>query len=229
VSAYRARLNDNRATTQYEWALIAPGETELKKIMFVLACLVFSGVAVAGSATFVEIALIDGGENGRNGSSDQSGFEATGDVGFGDHWYVGGIVGQFNRDSSGGDIGNTYFNAHGGYLFPVAEDTGVTVEAGLWLGQQDNPGDDDTDPQAFELKAGVTQAISEKFGIFGSLAWVTGDIDTAQNSNIRNYVWSLGAVYNISKRISINLKIVNGVNGVNGQDQVLRLAGRWTF
>ena len=206
-----------------------PGGTELKKIMLVLACLVFSGVVVAQPATFVEIALIDGGENGRNGSSDGGGFEATGDVGLGDHWYVGGILGKFNRDFSNGDVDNTYFNAHGGYLFPVAENTGVTLEAGLWLGQQDNPGDVDTDPTAFELKAGVTQALAEKFGIFGSLAWITGDLDTDQDSNLRNYVWSLGGVYTISKRISINLKIVNGVNGVNGQDQVLRLAGRWTF
>jgi hypothetical protein len=197
--------------------------------MLVLACLVFSGVVVAQPATFVEIALIDGGENGRNGANDGFGFEATGDVGLGDHWYVGGIVGQFNRDSSGGDFENTYFNAHGGYLFSVAENTGATVEAGLWLGQQDNPGDSDTDPQAFELKAGVTQALSEKFGIFGTLAWVNGDLDTPDDSNLRNYVWSLGAVYTFNERISINLKIVNGVNGVNGQDQVLRVAGRWTF
>ena len=207
----------------------SPGETKLKKIIFALAFLVFSGVVVAGPATFVEIALIDGGENGRNGSSDGGGFEATGDVGLGDHWYVGGILGKFNRDFSNGDVDNTYFNAHGGYLFPIAENTGVTLEAGLWLGQQDNPGDVDTDPTAFELKAGVTQALSEKFGIFGSLAWITGDLDTDEDSNLRNYVWSLGGVYTISKRISINLKVVNGVNGVNGQDQVLRLAGRWTF
>jgi hypothetical protein len=206
-----------------------PGGKELKKIIFALVCLVFSGVVVAGPATFVEIALIDGGENARNGSSDGGGFEATGDFGFGDHWYVGGILGRFTSDLSDADVTNTYFNAHGGYLFPVAESTGVTLEAGLWLGQQDNPGDADTDPTAFELKAGVTQALSEKFGIFGTLAWVTGDLDLDNNSNLRNYVWSLGGVYTISKRISINLKIVNGVNGVNGQDQVLRLAGRWTF
>ena len=201
----------------------------MKKIIFGLVCLVFSGVVVAGPATFVEIALIDGGENGRNGASDGGGFEATGDVGLGEHWYVGGILGKFNRDFSDGDVDNTYFNAHGGYLFPVAEDTGVTLEAGLWIGQQDNPGDLDTDPTAFELKAGVTQALSDKFGIFGSLAWITGDLDTDEDSNLRNYVWSLGGVYSINKRISLNLKVVNGVNGVNGQDQVLRLAGRWTF
>ena len=81
----------------------------------------------------------------------------------------------------------------------------------------------------FELKAGVNQALSEKFNIFGTLAWVTGDLDLPSNSNLRNYVWSLGAAYSFGKRISINLKIVNGVNGVNGQDQVLRLGGRWTF
>ena len=32
-----------------------------------------------------------------------------------------------------------------------------------------------------------------------------------------------------SKRIALNLKVVNGANGVNGQDQVLRLGARWTF
>jgi hypothetical protein len=206
-----------------------PGETKLKKIALVLACLVFGGVVVAQPATFVEIALIDGGENGRNGSGDGGGFEATGDVGLGDHWYVGGILGKFNRDFSNGDVDNTYFNAHGGYLFPVAENTGVTLEAGLWYGQQEITGEDDTNPTAFELKAGVSQAISEKFGIFGTLAWVTGDLDTDDNSNLRNYVWSLGGVYNISKRVALNLKVVNGVNGVNGQDQVLRLGARWTF
>lgn len=215
--------------TKTERALIAYGERKLKKIILVLACLAFCGVAVAEPATFVEIALIDGGENGRNGSGDQGGFEATGDVGLGDHWYVGGILGRFNRDFSDGDITNTYFNAHGGYLFPVADKTGVTLEAGVWLGNQDNPGDNDTDPTAFELKAGVSQSFSEKFGIFGTLAWVTGDLDQEDNSNLRNYVWSLGGAYNISKRIALNLKIVNGVNGVNGQDQVLRFGARWTF
>jgi hypothetical protein len=202
----------------------------MKKIIFALACVAFCGVAVAGPATFVEIALIDGGENGRNGSADGGGFEATGDVGLGDHWYVGGILGKFNRDFSDGDVDNTYFNAHGGYLFPVATNTGVNLEAGLWLGDQDVPGDaGDTSPQAFELKAGVNQAISEKFGLFGTLAWVTGDLDTDEDSNLRNYVWSLGGAYSFSDHFSLNLKVVNGSNGVNGQDQVLRLGARWTF
>jgi hypothetical protein len=111
----------------------------------------------------------------------------------------------------------------------VAEETTVNLEAGLWLGNQDNPTDEDTDPRAFELKAGVQQALSEKFGIFGTLAWVSGDLDLPQDSDLRNYVWSLGASYAISERVSINLKLVNGANGVNGQDQVLRFAGRWTF
>jgi hypothetical protein len=201
----------------------------LKKTMLVLACLLFTGVAVAGPATFVEVALIDGGENGRNDSGDQFGFEATGNVGLGDNWYVGGILGQFKRDYSSGDVKNTYFNAHGGYLFSVAEKTGVNLEAGLWLGNQDNPGDPDTDPRALELKAGINRSLSEKFGVFGTLAWVTGDLDTPDDSNLRNYVWSLGAAYSFGKLFSINLKFVNGVNGVNGQDQVLRFAGRWTF
>jgi hypothetical protein len=201
----------------------------VKNGMLVLACLLLSGVAVAQPATFVEIGLIDGGENGRNGSSNQYGIEATGDVGLGDHWYVGGILGRFKSDSSSGDTRNNYLNAHGGYLFPVAESTGVTLEGGLWFGSQDNPGSPDTDPRAVEIKAGVNQGVSERFDIFGSLSWIHGDLDTTDNSNLRNYVWSLGGAYVINEDVSINLKLVNGVNGVNGQDQVIRLAGRWTF
>lgn len=201
----------------------------MKKTMLVLACVLTSGLAVAGPPTFVEVGLIDGGENGRNGGGDQSGFEASGDYGFGDHWYVGGNLGQFTREGSGGDTKNTYLNAHGGYLFPVAEGTGVVVEGGLWFGDQDNPNDDNTNPTAFELKAGATRSFSEKFDIFCTLSWVTGDLDTGDNDSLRNYVWSLGGAYRFGDHWSINLKIVNGVNGVNGQDQVLRFAGRYTF
>jgi len=109
----------------------------------------------------------------------------------------------------------------------VAENTGVIVEAGLWAGRQSNPGaTPDTDPLAFEIKAGIAQALSKKFDIFGSLAWVTGDLDTSSNSNLRNYVWSLGAAYKFGKHWGINLRVVNGVNG---QDQVMRFAGSYTF
>jgi len=87
----------------------------MKKTILVLACLVLAGAAMADPASpRIELALIDGGENGRNGGGSQSGIEATGDVGLDEHWYVGGIVGRFDRDSSGGDTTNTYFNAHGG-------------------------------------------------------------------------------------------------------------------
>jgi len=202
----------------------------MKKTTLALASLLFSGVALAQPATFVEIALVDGGENARNGSSDQFGLEVAGDAGLDDHWYLGGTLGHFSRDFSGDDTDNDYLNVHAGYLFPVEETTHVNLEAGLWLGDQDNPGtQEDTKPRAFEIKAGVSQDLSEKFGIFGTLSWVDGDLDTPQDSNLRNYVWSLGAAYAISESWSINLKIVNGVNGVNGQDQVLRFAGRFTF
>jgi len=202
----------------------------MKKTILVLACLILGSVAMADTAGLVEVALIDGGENGRNGAGDQFGIEASGEASVGEHWYVGGILGRFNRDSSGGDTTNTYFNAHGGYLFDVAEDTGVIVEAGLWAGRQSNPGTAaDTDPLALEIKAGVGQALSKKFDIFGSLSWVRGDLDTGSNDNLRNYIWSLGAAYKFGKRWGINLKFVNGVNGVNGQDQVIRFAGRYTF
>ena len=201
----------------------------MKKALIVLACLAISGVVVAGPPAHVEIALIDGGENGRNGGGDQLGLEVTGGVALGEHWYVGGILGRFDRDSSGGDIENTYFNAHGGYVFDVAEKTGLFVEAGLWLGEEDDPGSQSTDPRAFEAKAGVNQALTNKFSIFGTLAWVTGDLDTGSGSNLRNYVWSLGGAYSFTELFSLNLKVVNGVNGVNGQDQVLRLGARFTF
>jgi hypothetical protein len=201
----------------------------MKNVLIVSACLLLCGVAVAEPSTFVEIALVDGGENGRNGSADEFGFEATGDVGLSENWYVGGILGRFKRDSSSGDVKNTYFNAHGGYLFNVAEETGVILEGGLWFGSQDNPGDQDTDPTAIEIKAGISQALAERFNIFGTLSWVNGDLDTPQDSNLRNYIWSLGAAYAINEDVSISLKLVNGFNGVNGQDQVLRFAGRWTF
>jgi len=202
----------------------------MKKTILVLACLILGSVAMADPAGFVEAALIDGGENGRNGGGDQFGIEAMGEVLLDEHWYVGGIVGRFNRDSSGGDTTNNYFNAHGGYLFDVAESTGVIVEAALWAGRQSNPGNaSDTNPLAFEIKAGVAQALSEKFDIFGSLSWVTGDLDTGSNDNLRNYIWSLGAAYKFGKHWGINLKFVNGVNGVNGQDQVIRFAGSYTF
>ena len=202
----------------------------MKKTVLMAAFLVLGSVAMAGPATFVEVALIDGGENGRNGGGDQFGIEVTGDVGLGENWYVGGILGQFDRETGGGDIENTYLNAHGGYLFDLGEGTGVNVEAGLWLGDQDNPdNDEDTDPTALELKAGITHALSERFDIFGTLSWVKGDLDTDSNDNLRNYVWSLGASYSFGEHWSMNLKFVNGVNGVNGQDQVFRFAGRFTF
>jgi len=87
----------------------------------------------------------------------------------------------------------------------VAENTGVIVEAGLWAGRQSNPGaTPDTDPLAFEIKAGIAQALSKKFDIFGSL----------------------GAAYKFGKHWGINLRVVNGVNG---QDQVMRFAGSYTF
>jgi hypothetical protein len=42
-------------------------------------------------------------------------------------------------------------------------------------------------------------------------------------------VWSAGSAYNFGKMFSINLRVIDGFNGVNGQEQVLRLAARWTF
>jgi len=205
----------------------------MKKLTIVLAGLALSGIAVAAPSTYIEGALIDGGDNGRNGGSDQAGLEVAGSFSFGNNWYVGGALGRFNRDlNNSGEIKNTYFNLNGGRSFPVGERTDLITEVGLWLGEEKLSGTSSnykTDPSALELKAGINHALSDKLGLFGTLSWVGGDLDTSGNDDLRNYVWSLGGAYNFSSLFSLNLKMVNGVNGVNGQDEVLRLGARWTF
>jgi hypothetical protein len=66
--------------------------------------------------------------------------------------------------------------------------------------------------------------------VFGTLSLIGGDTDDgSSNEDISNLVYSLGGAYSFSDRISLNVKLVNGINGVNGQDEVLRIGGRWTF
>ena len=46
----------------------------MKKTILVLVCLILGGTAMADQAPpHIELALIDGGENGRNGGGDQFG------------------------------------------------------------------------------------------------------------------------------------------------------------
>jgi hypothetical protein len=71
--------------------------------------------------------------------------------------------------------------------------------------------------------------ISDKFSLFGTFSLVSGDLDTDTNDDLNNFIWSLGGAYSFTDTISLNVKLVNGSNGVNGQDEVLRIAGRWTF
>jgi len=195
----------------------------------VLAGLTLSAGAMAGPSTFIEGALIDGGENARNGNGDQAGLEIIGSYAINDSWYVGGGIGRFTNDAPNGDTDNDYININTGATFGSTEKTDFFGEVGLWLGEQDNPGTGDTDPTAIELKTGVNHMVTDKIGVFGTLAWVAGDLDTGGNEDLRNYVWSLGGSYAFNELFSLNLKMVNGVNGVNGQDEVLRLGARWTF
>lgn len=182
----------------------------------------------AEAPTFVEAAAIDGGENARNGTGDGSGIEAAGLFGFAQGWYAGGALGRFEQDLPGGDIESRYLNLKGGRMFSVAARTNAYLEGGLWLGDVDTDGDD-TDPKALELKTGFIHSVSQKLDFLGSLSWVTADLDTDTDDDLRNYVWSAGAAYNFTKMFSMNLRIIDGFNGVNGQEQVLRLAARWTF
>jgi hypothetical protein len=187
------------------------------------------------SQTFVEAAVIDGGENARNGAGDGSGVEVVGIFGFADVWYAGGILGRYEQDQDpGDDIESLYLNLKIGRVFSVAPRTATYLEAGLWFGDQDvdGPGPD-TDPRALELKLGFVHSISEKVHFLGSLSWIRADLDLDtgddEDDNLRNYQWSAGVGYSFTEMFSMNLRVIDGFNGVNGQDQVLRLGARWTF
>ena len=56
-----------------------------------------------------------------------------------------------------------------------------------------------------------------------------GDLDVDSNDDLSNFIWSLGGSYSFTDTISMSVKLVDGMNGVNGQDEVLRIGGRWTF
>lgn len=186
-----------------------------------------SGAALAAPSTHVEFAYILGGENNsRGGNEEKSGFEFAGAYAFDEHWYVGGVIGSYDRRNT---ADNDYINANGGYVFSLTPKINLTAEGGLWFGEQKNNNGTKTDPRAIEAKAGLDTMISDKFALFGTFSIVRGDLDTPVNDDLSNFIWSLGGAYSFTDRISLNVKLVNGVNGVNGQDEVLRIAGRWTF
>ena len=198
----------------------------MKKLVLVLAGLALSSAALAGPSTFAEFALITGGENARNGGGKQNGFEFAGAWGFNDNWYAGGIAGNYDqRDARDW----TYFNANGGYVKSINPKTDLTLEGGFWFGENKDNGDKNK-PKVLEAKVGVNTMLADNFSVFGTLSLIGGDTDDGSNNeDISNFIYSLGGAYSFTETISLNVKLVNGVNGVNGQDEVLRIGGRWTI
>src|SRR5262245_10884407 len=169
-----------------------------KLCIFVVGLMVTSGIALAQAGkppaeapTYVEAAVIDGGENARNGTGDGSGLEVVGIFGFAKVWYAGGALGRFEEDLPGWDIESNYINFKAGRVFSVAPRTTGYLEGGLWFGDVDTDGVD-TDPSALELKVGFVHSVSEKVDFLGSLSWVNADLDTDTDDDLRNYVWSAG-------------------------------------
>jgi len=111
----------------------------------------------------------------------------------------------------------------------LAEKTDLIVEFGLWAGDQTTNDGANTDPKSLEVKFGLSHMIGEKFSAFGTISLVAGDLDTPNDSDLRNFVWSAGGPYLFTKHMSASLKIVKGSNGVNGQSNVPPAAFRWIF
>ena len=199
------------------------------KLLVLIAGIGLSGIVLAGPSTFVEGAYVTGGENGQNGAGNQDGLEATGAYAFNELWYVGGIVGRYTRETGSGDIDNTYLAGNGGRFFKMSDNVDMFLEGAIWIGEQDNPGGTKTDPRALEGKVGVNGYLAEKFTLFGTISLVAGDLDTPPNDKLRDFVWSFGGAYAFTPKISLNLKVVEGSNGVNGQSDVARIGFRWTF
>ncbi len=198
----------------------------MKKLIVVLLGMAASSIAMAAPATFLEGGLIFGGENGRNSTGRESGIEFTGSWGINENWYTGGTFGFYDRR----DVAeNTYVNINGGYATNVSEATTLSFEGGLWFGEQDNNSGSKNKPKALEAKVGLNHMVADKLAIFGTMAIVGADLDTDKNDDLSNFIWSLGGAYAFTDVFSINVKLVNGVNGVNGQDEVLRIGGRFTF
>ena len=201
----------------------------MKKLVLVLASLALSSAAFAGNSSYAEFALVTGGENARNSGGKENGFEFAGAWAFNENWYIGGIAGNYvvreGREW-------TYFDINGGYVKSINPKTDLTLEGGFWFGENErNNGDKEKQkPKVLEAKAGINTMLSDNLSVFGTLSLIGGDTDAfAGNDDISNFVWSLGGAYSFTETISLNVKLVNGVNGVNGQDEVLRIGGRWTF
>ena len=203
----------------------------MKKLVLVLAGLALSSTAMAGNSSYAEFALVTGGENARNSTGKENGFEFAGAWAFNENWYVGGIAGNYDV-REGREW--TYFDINGGYVKSINPKTDLTLEGGFWFGENESNGanKDKNKPKVLEAKAGINTMLSDSLSVFGTLSLIGGDTDiTCNNCNkdISNFVYSLGGAYSFTETISLNVKLVNGVNGVNGQDEVLRIGGRWTF
>jgi len=200
----------------------------MKKFIFVLVGLAMSSIALAGPSSFAEFALVTGGENNsRNSGGKENGFEFAGAWAFNDNWYIGGVAGEYDqRDAREW----TYFDINGGYVRSLSPKTDLTLEGGFWFGENTQSGTPKREPKVLEAKAGVSTMVADNFSVFGTLSLIGGDTDDgSSNEDISNLVYSLGGAYSFTETISMNVKLVNGVNGVNGQDEVLRVGGRWTF
>jgi hypothetical protein len=203
-----------------------------KNLIGIALLSLFAGTATAGPSTFAEFGYITGGENGENGSGSEDGVEIAGAFKITDIWYVAGSLGHYERDfTGGGDIENDYLNIAGGVAIGLNDKTDFIGEIGVWAGEQDRDGGEggSTDPLAIEFKTGVSHAVTDKFSLGGTISLVAGDTDQPGNSDLTNFVWSAGGAYAFTPNLSLNLKLVEGSNGVNGQSDVVRIGARWTF
>ena len=114
-------------------------------------------------------------------------------------------------------------------MIGLTEKTDIFGEAAIWAGQQDNPGDADTDPKAIEAKAGITTLVAGKLTLGATISLIAADLDTSDNSSLRNFVWSAGGAWNFTPHMAATFKIADGSNGVNGQTDIFRIGFRYTF
>jgi hypothetical protein len=200
----------------------------MNKFALLLAGVVFTGTAFAAPPTYLEFAYITGGENNQRGGNDEkNGIEIAGSWGFNENWYAGGMIGSYDTDGPDYD----YINNNGGYSQSLNEKLTMILEGGLWFGDRSAalPAGDG-DPTAIEAKVGLNTMLSDKLGLFGTFSLVGGDLDNVVgNDDLSNFIWSLGGSYSFNENLSLSVKLVDGVNGVNGQDEVLRIGGRYTF
>ena len=200
----------------------------MNKFALLLAGVVFTGTAFAAPPTYLEFAYITGGENNDRGAGggEKDGFEFAGSWGFNDNWYAGGLIGSYDRD----DADYEYFNVNGGYSQSLNDKLSMILEGGLWFGERDETGGNKEDPTAIEAKVGLSTMLTDKLNLQGTFSLVGGDLDNGTaNEDLSNFIWSLGGSYSFNENLSMSVKLVDGSNGVNGQDEVLRIGGRYTF